>query len=135
MSAKLSSLPAIQRHMQFRVYICLLVCGFCSCGPRSNKALEQCERQLDSLELLLQKNPGFAAGQTTRFMAMRKEITEKIDALNNNPSLSESEIQERDMLALRRSVLFTAAMEQALDLTRKQSDSLNKLKDSVESGF
>lgn len=117
--------------MYFRLIICILLYGICSCGSRPNKALEQCEQKLDSLESLLQENPGFAAGQTSRFMAMRKAITEQIDALNNNPSLSESEIQQRDLLALRSSLLFTAAMEQALELTRRQSDSLKKLSDSI----
>lgn len=120
--------------MHFRLFICLLVCGYCSCSSRPNKALEQCERELDSLETLLEQHPGYAASHTVQFMELRTRITKQIDALNEDKKLGESDVQQRDMLALRSSLLFTAAMEQALELTRRQSDSLKNLRDSTKSG-
>lgn len=134
MRAKLSSLPAIQRLMNFRLIACVLICFATSCSSDNNPLLKQCELELDSLETVLAQNPGFAASNTNSFMVLRERIHGRLDALSKDQTLSASALEQRDLLAIRSSVLFTAAMEQALELTRKQSDSLNKLRNSATSG-
>lgn len=127
MSAKLSSLPAIQWLMNVRLIPCILILSLYSCS-NSNKTITACEQALDSLELILTANPNYAANNPAEFMSLRHEITQKLTALEQDKTLSAREVSHIELLTLRSSLLFTGALEAALKSTRAQADSLNTLK-------
>lgn len=127
MSAKLSSLPAIQWLMNVRLIPCILILSLYSCS-NSNKTITACEQELDSLELILTANPNYAANNPAEFMSLRHEITQKLTALEQDKTLSAREVSHIELLTLRSSLLFTGALEAALKSTRAQADSLNTLK-------
>jgi hypothetical protein len=113
--------------MNLRLCASLLSLVLISCSGSDKKLLE-CELALDSLEHILSQNPNYAATQHADFMRLRRSITEKLNLLEQNTSLSEADSEQRDLLTLRSSLLFTEALEAALKSTRAQADSLNKLK-------
>ncbi|MEN9510996.1 MAG: hypothetical protein RLZZ370_815 [Bacteroidota bacterium] len=113
--------------MNFRLLSSFL-CFFLFSCTRSDHALTDCELALDSLENMLTERPDYAATQHADFMRFRRNITEKLNALEHNTSLSEADCEQRDLLILRSSLLFTEALEAALKSTRAQADSLNQLK-------
>lgn len=127
MSAKLSSLPAIQWLMNVRLIPCILILSLYSCS-NSNKTITACEQELDSLELILTANPNYAANNPAEFMSLRHEITQNLTALEQDKTLSAREVSHIELLTLRSSLLFTGALEAALKSTRAQADSLNTLK-------
>ncbi len=95
-----------------------------SCGKNTQIDLQRCENTLDSIETILNQHPDYAATEPRKFWLLRQSVIAQLERLDAQKNLSDDERQQHDLLVVRSSLLFTAALEEALRITRKQADSL-----------
>jgi len=122
-----------------RIILFLLLVLMISCGKNTQIDLQRCENTLDSIETILNQHPDYAAAEPRKFWLMRQSVIAQLERLDAQKNLSDEERHQHDLLVVRSSLLFTAALEEALRITRKQADSLAvvflrdslKLRDSV----
>jgi hypothetical protein len=110
--------------MGMRIILFLLLVLMISCGKNTQIDLQRCENTLDSIETILNQHPDYAATEPRKFWLLRQSVIAQLERLDAQKNLSDDERQQHDLLVVRSSLLFTAALEEALRITRKQADSL-----------